>query len=288
MYDIIDAHVHYSKIERFSETADRIVHTLYSARGFHGECMRSGVVSAIGMGLTESRKWGFPDQNTTNPMLLDMDGKTPDILHACLGINPYRLDAKSLVDIESALDEERVVGFKLYPGYYHTYPTDEVYQPIYHLAEKHDIPVAIHSGDTYGPRALLKYAHPMSIDEVAYHYPEVRVVISHFGDPWVMEAAEIVYKNNNVYADLSGLIVGDANKVKRFIDEPLFMDHFRKALIYCDRYDKILFGSDWPLVSISSYVKFIEALIPQDFRKAVFHDNALKVYTKLKVKENNK
>ncbi len=288
MYEIIDAHVHFSKIERFTETADRIVHTLCSTRGFHGECMRGGIVRAIGMGLTESRKWGFPDHNTTNPMLLDLEARTPDILYTCLGINPYRLDEKSLDEIENALGDDHVVGFKLYPGYYHTYPTDEVYRPIFHLAEKYDLPVAIHCGDTYGPRALLKYAHPMPIDDLAYEYPEIRIVISHFGDPWVMETAEIVYKNNNVYADLSGLIVGDANKVKRFMDEPLFMDHFRKALIYCDRYDKILFGSDWPLVAMAPYVKFVEMLIPQDYRKAVFHDNAMKVYTKLETKEKKK
>ncbi len=285
MYEIIDAHVHFSNIERFSETADRIVHTLYSGKGFQGECLRSKVVCAIGMGLAENRKWAFPDQNAPNPMLLDLEETLPDNLFTCIGVNPYRLDEKSLKDMEALLELEHVVGFKLYPGYYHTYPHDEVYKPVYLLAEKYDLPVAIHSGDTYGPRALLKYAHPLEIDEVAYHHPEVRIVLSHFGDPWTMEAAEVVYKNNNVYADLSGIIVGDANKVKRFSDEQLYVDHFRKALIYCDRYDKILFGSDWPLVSIAAYAKFIEILIPLDFRQAVFHDNALKVYTKLKKKE---
>ncbi len=288
MYDIIDAHIHFSKIERFAETADRIVHTLYSERGLRGECMRSGVKTVIGMGLIENRKWGFPDQSASNPMLLDLDDKLPDNLYTCIGVNPYRLDEKSLKEIEAALEDDRVVGFKLYPGYYHTYPTDEVYKPIYLLAEKYDLPVAIHSGDTYGPRALLKFANPMAIDEVAYHHPEVRIVISHLGDPWVMETAEVVYKNDNVYADLSGLIVGDSSKVKRFMNEPLFMDHFRKALIYCDRYDKILYGSDWPLVPLASYIRFVEMLIPHDFWKAVFHDNALKVYTKLMEKEKNK
>ena len=36
-----------------------------------------------------------------------------------------------------------------------------------------------------------------------------------------MDAAEVVAKNPNVYADLSGLVVGDRQKFDRFLNEPL-------------------------------------------------------------------
>jgi pantetheine-phosphate adenylyltransferase len=34
-------------------------------------------------------------------------------------------------------------------------------------------------------------------------------VLAHVGNPWLTDAAEVVYKNVNVWADLSGLVVGD-------------------------------------------------------------------------------
>src|SRR5262249_25139912 len=30
----------------------------------------------------------------------------------------------------------------------------------------------------------------------------------HFGNPWLVGAAEVIFKNDNVWADLSGLLVG--------------------------------------------------------------------------------
>ncbi len=47
------------------------------------------------------------------------------------------------------------------------------------------------------------------VDDVAVDHPDVRFVLAHFGNPWLVDAAEVVYKNDNVWADLSGLIVGD-------------------------------------------------------------------------------
>src|SRR5947199_334801 len=46
-------------------------------------------------------------------------------------------------------------------------------------------------------------------DEVAVDHPDTRFVLCHVGNPWVADAAEVIYKNMNVWADLSGLVVGD-------------------------------------------------------------------------------
>ena len=40
-------------------------------------------------------------------------------------------------------------------------------------------------------------------------YPNVKFVMAHVGNPWMMDAAEVVYKNVNVWADLSGLLLAD-------------------------------------------------------------------------------
>ncbi len=73
-----------------------------------------------------------------------------------------------------------------------------------------------HCGDTYSERGLLKYSHPLTLDEVAVMHQDVTFMMAHFGDPWVLDGAEVVYKNSNMYADLSGLIVGDKQEVQLF------------------------------------------------------------------------
>ena len=103
----------------------------------------------------------------------------------------------------------RVVALKGYLGYLHFEPAHANYRRYYELAAKYKLPVMFHTGDTYSPKAKLKFAHPLGVDEVAVDHPDTRFLICHIGNPWVTDAAEVIYKNMNVWADLSGLVVGD-------------------------------------------------------------------------------
>ena len=169
------------------------------------------------------------------------------------------------------------MGIKIYAGYYHYHVWDEVYTPLYELARKHNLPVVIHQGDTFSEKGLLKYAHPLEIDELAMKFRDVNFVIAHFGDPWIMTAAEVAAKNKNVFIDLSGLIVGNAKDVEHFTNDD-FKSHIRRGLVYLDNYKKVMFGSDWPLVDLNSYIDFIKSLIPIEFHEDVFYSNAKKLF----------
>lgn len=281
---IIDAHLHFSKIESFKKTAKEISFVDYSAIGLNKEFENNNIIMGIGMGVTEELRGGFPDISSSNPMNLDLEAKLPSNLAYCVGINPVKLiderKEQELFQIEEELKRD-AIGIKIYAGYYPFYVYDAVYEPIYALAEKYDVPVVIHSGDTYSDRGLLKYSHPLAIDELAVKYRNIRFVIAHLGDPWVMETAELISKNSNVFTDISGLIVGDEKEVERWKNEKLFVEHIKRALIYADNYYKILFGSDWPLVQIGPYIEFIKELIPVEFHEHVFYRNALRVFSKL-------
>lgn len=283
---IIDIHIHLSNIESFRQTASRLSLVNYSAAGLKREFDRNEVVLGIGMGVTEQTPGAFPDSASANPMGLDLEPELPPFLMECVGINPARLAGKQamveLDRIESRLQAEETAGIKLYAGYYHYYVHDRIYGPIYELAKRYRVPVVIHTGDTYSMNGLLKYSHPLTVDELALQQREVTFMLCHLGDPWVMDAAEVVAKNPNVYADLSGLVVGDREQFNRFMNEQLFMDHFRRALIYADCYDKMLFGTDWPLAPVDLYIEFIRRLVPERFHQAVFYDNALNIFPRIR------
>lgn len=283
---IIDIHVHFSNIESFRQTANEVSAIDYSAAGLRQEFADNDVVLGVGMGVTEQTTGAFPDHSSPNPMGLDLEETMPDFLMECVGINPRRLvegdSVKELERIEARLQSPQVAGIKLYAGYYHYYVHDKVYGPIYELARQYNLPVVIHTGDTYSMNGLLKYSHPLTVDELALQQRGVTFMLCHLGDPWVMDAAEVVSKNPNVYADLSGLVVGDRNHFDRFMSEQLFMDHFRRALIYADHYDKMLFGTDWPLAQIGLYAEFIRRLVPERYHHAVFYQNALDVFPRVR------
>jgi predicted TIM-barrel fold metal-dependent hydrolase len=139
------------------------------------------------------------------------------------------------------------------------------------------LPFFFHTGDTYSPYAKLKFAHPLTVDEVAVDFPKVNFVLCHLGNPWTVDAAEVVYKNMNVWTDLSGLLVGaeedfrDANRADARRDA---IERIRLAFRYAERPNRFLYGSDWPLAPTPAYVGFIREAIPGDFHEMVFRENA--------------
>lgn len=275
--------MHLSHIATFKETAQKRSFVNYSVAGLLEEYAASNVVMGIGMGVTETTSFGFPDQQSTSPMGLDMvSAPFPKQITYCPGINPFQLNQQGLDELEQLVQQPEAVGIKIYLGYYPYYAYDPIYQPVYELAKQYKVPVVFHTGDTYSERGLLKYAHPLTIDEVAVAHREVNFMMAHLGDPWVLDGIEVVYKNRNVFADLSGLIVGDASECDRMGRHPLAFAHLRQALAYGDHYEKILFGTDWPLAPVAPYLQFVQELIPSPYHDAVFYHTALEVFPKLR------
>ncbi|HVO65382.1 MAG TPA: amidohydrolase family protein [Syntrophales bacterium] len=278
---IIDAHIHFSKIASFQEAAEKESGCDYSLTGLQTDLARNNIQAAIGMGLQETFRFGFPDQAAANPMGLDMSDSWPEGLYFCPGINPHDLSIASLEKIEKALQHPKAVGIKLYPGYYHFPVNDPIYSPVYEQAAQFNLPVVIHSGDTFSDRGLLKYSHPLAIDELAVTHRRNIFVIAHMGDPWVKETAEISRKNPNVWADISGLLVGSRSYFQEMGCEPLILNEFRHALLYAASWDKILFGSDWPLAPVDAYLDFVESIVPEKHLEDVLGKNALNIFPRI-------
>ena len=143
---------------------------------------------------------------------LELAAKVPG-LHAIGIADPTKTLPGHLDRVEGILKEGKIKAFKAYLGYLYYGPDSPSYGPYYELAARYKIPFIFHTGDTFSPLAKLKFAHPLLVDEVAVDHPDVRFVIAHVGNPWLTDAAEVLYKNNkaeraNVWADLSGFVVG--------------------------------------------------------------------------------
>jgi predicted TIM-barrel fold metal-dependent hydrolase len=195
-------------------------------------------------------------------------------LHAIGVADPLRTDADHLRRAAEVLAGGQVKALKAYLGYLPCGPDHPGYRPYYELAERYQVPFVFHTGDTYSPRARLHFARPLPVDDVAVDHPNVRFVLAHFGNPWLTDAAEVVYKNVNVWADLSGLAVGDLTGEERREALHDTTEALRRAFRYAERPNRFLYGSDWPLVSMAAYRDFIGAALPETFHPQVFGENA--------------
>lgn len=230
------------------------------------------------MGVAERENGAMPDKEVDPLMAIDF-ANFPEADYS-MGINPHTFDEKAAADLETRIKEDKhLVGFKIYGGYYHFYLTDKVYAPVFELAAKYDMPVTFHSGDTFSEEALLKYAHPLIGDEVAKMYPNTTLILAHMGNPWIIDGAEVAYRNPNVYVDISGLYVGE--NLARVKEDPEVLGFHRLAIKLIHNYDKVLYGSDWPLTPMADYIDFIKKIIPEPQWPKVFHDNALQVFKRL-------
>ncbi|MEZ5287875.1 MAG: amidohydrolase family protein [Vicinamibacterales bacterium] len=120
------------------------------------------------------------------------------------------------------------------------------------------------------------------MDEVAVDFPKVKFVICHLGNPWFRDCMEVVYKNDNVYADISGLVLGDFSGSLRGAHAPPAPGD--AALGHEPR--KVLFGTDWPISSMESYLGFMDELkLPNKDKQLLLYENAAKLF-KIPVKED--
>lgn len=280
---IFDAHMHYSNITAFHEAA-RESGVDYSYEGYQKECMASNIVGSVCMGVNESAAGLFPDSAVPTPMTADLC-KQPPNMYLCLGINPHQLDLAALE--RKITEDSKVVGMKIYAGYYHYFIHDEIYSPVYKLAAKHNLTVAIHTGDTYSEKGLLEYSHPLAADRLAYNFRDVNFILCHMGDPWIMDACEVAYKNKNVSIDISGLLAGNANLITETERRAPVMQHYKQGITYLNNYKKVLFGTDWPLVPITPYINFCKKIIPKPALKDVFLNNAQIKFPKIQIRSKD-
>ena len=182
---------------------------------------------------------------------------------------------EDLKNYKQWLKDDIIKGIKLYCGYEHHYPYDERYQIVYDICVEFDCPLMIHTGDAFSNRAKVKYSHPLNIDDVAVDNPELKIVMCHIGNPWITDCQEVLYKNSNVYADISGLIVGDFTSS----GEIHYADKIKEILNYVDSPHHLLYGSDWPISNMKSYTNFVQKLgLDKESYDLLMYKNAKSIF----------
>lgn len=202
-------------------------------------------------------------------------------LHPIGLAHPERYDRDHLDRVAGVLKEGRVRALKAYLGYLHHEPISPGYRPYFALAAKYNVPVIFHCGDTFSRTAKVKFARPLLVDEAAVDFPDTTFVIAHFGNPWLMDAAEVVYKNKNVYADVSAILIGNAAALAAYEKSGTMgrnVKRVREAVEFSEAPERFLFGSDWPLVPVAAYRDFARRCFDEKDWPSVFGGAAEKLF----------
>lgn len=191
------------------------------------------------------------------------------------GVSYLNYNHRDIREIGEYLETGLIKGLKFYPGYEPFYPNDSRLKVWYEMAIEYDVPVMFHSGDTYAPTGKVKYSHPLQIDDLAVDYPAMKIVICHIGNPWIKDCMEVVYKNENVYADISGLVLGNfSEKFERFMKNEI-----EEMITYAGEPQYLLYGTDWPISNMESYLQFMKKLELAKEKKELIHwKNAARLF----------
>ena len=194
--------------------------------------------------------------------------KYPDRFSGLTGIDPT-LGMEQLYDLEYAVNELGFVGAHFYPHWFDLAPDHAYVFPIYAKCIELDIPIMMQVGHNLiyqRDRRLPSVGRPITLDRVAIHFPELRLLGIHLGVPWTDEMISMAWKHENIY------IGGDAYAPK----------HWPKQMVhYANTYgqDKFLFGTDWPVIDPIRATREIGDL---NFRavpyRKIMRSNALRIF----------
>ena len=88
----------------------------------------------------------------------------------------------------------------------------------------------------------------------------------------------VMEKNRNVSADLSGLLEGRVDLEEYFREQAGYVGLLRTWLTALGKWDRIMFGTDWPIVNLEEYIQYIQRIVPPQHHEKVFFDNANRIY----------
>jgi predicted TIM-barrel fold metal-dependent hydrolase len=180
----------------------------------------------------------------------------PDRFSGVAAVNLFK-PMEAIRELRRCVNDLGFKGLRIVQWLWNLPPTDRRYYPLYAECIELDIPVCLQVGHT-GPLCPSEPGRPIPyIDEVAIEFPELRIVCGHIGYPWTTEMIAVATKHLNVYIDTS------AYTAKRYPPE---------LVAYLKKHgrEKVLFGTNYPMITPAKCLEGIDNLIPDDEVKALF------------------
>jgi len=169
-----------------------------------------------------------------NKKVSDYVGKHKEKMTGFAVVEPTE-DKISVKNLAALTDKLGLKGMVLYCSQCGFHPAHSKAMKFYESAQELGLPVFFHNGGALGPEAVLDYAQPYLLDEVAREFNDLKIVIGTMGSPFVEQTLSMVAKHKNVFADLT---IKPSNVWQVY--------NTVTAAHECGVMDKLLFGSGFP------------------------------------------
>ena len=195
--------------------------------------------------------------------------KYPKRFYGLAGFDPYE-GMGGVRALEYAIKELGFIGAHVYPHWFGLEPDHRKYYPFYTKCVELDIPIQMQVGQCqiyikdFPP--LRSVGRPITLDTIACDFPELKLIGIHTGWPWVEEMISVAKKHPNVY------IGSDAYAPKYWTSEFIhFINSWGR--------DKVIFGTDSPVIDMERAVQEIEELnLRPDSKRKFMSENVIRVY----------
>lgn len=212
--------------------------------------------------------WSYRQQRpflrVTPEEVYEVTKQLPGQVYGMFGVNPF--DAlEGVKQLERAVKDFGFIAIHVHPHGFDLGPEHAFYFPYYAKCVELGIPAVFSMGHTLDFMPI-ENGRPTRLDKIALYFPELTIVCTHTGWPWVEEAIAMASKHPNVYLGTSAY----SPKVWK-LEMIKFINSWGQ--------DKVLWGSDFPLLKHPEVLAQLDALdLREGPKKKLLWENALKVF----------
>ena len=189
----------------------------------------------LGQDTHATKNQAFKNYTLRNDDIAEIARRSKDRLVPFAGVDP-NAGREALRELKRAATKLGARGLKVHSSVNSVYLNDSrLMFPIYEYCQEAGLPVLFHTGTTGLGDTEIKYSKTELVDEVCQKFPDLKVVMAHFGWPWPDVAIAIALRNPNVFIDVSGW------KPKY---TPVSVLPYLNGILQ----DRFLFGTDYPML----------------------------------------
>ncbi len=218
---------------------------------------------------------GWDDGLNQNDIAARVAAVNPDKYIPFMSLHPDQPDIDE--EYDRAVGELGCRGIKLALSYQAVDPMSESAFRLFDRLQSDDLPIVFHNGMSASSDAVLRYAHPLAMDEVAIAFPRLKMILAHTSHPWYEDCMSVVRKHPNVWTDISGMP-----------SRPWMAWRAMRVFHEFSATHKMLFGSDWVLWTPQETMDGLRAIprfarehnlpqVPEDEIEAIINRNSLEL-----------
>jgi uncharacterized protein len=158
--------------------------------------------SCIDASLVIGHRADLVGAHVPNELIADFVGRDPQRRLGIAGIDPLADTVE--IDLSSAIDLG-LVGVAVSPSLAGFHPTHSSAMRVYEWCCDNAMPVIVTMPQPIPSKAVLDFARPVHWDEVARSFPELHILFTQMGYPWIDEMLVLAGKHKHVFAEVSSV-----------------------------------------------------------------------------------